>query len=932
MRGHDLWRLVFWLGLSISLILLSGSGQDISRSTSPEFGDLSPGDNFSLDSSLLVPSASALPGEAEVNTVGPALGPGVEYTSIQEAIDDSGPGDVIYVQSGTYDEVVTVNKPGLSLKGVDSGDGNPVVSGDGVESTVTLASDGCTLDGFVIMNSGNPHAGINVKSSNNRIASNTIMENRGYGIHVGESARNNTISGNDALSNGFHGIGLDNTSLNNITANNLSRNNMSGIYLENSRENNISENTVTDNKEYGICLFESNRNVIARNIANNNQLREIEFTNSKDNIIEENTAVEVVKTAYPKRAVPKMDISFTIQVTNTGQVDLSRVVVSDRLPSGLVYVRDNLSGRIMDGEISWTLPEPLESGESKIIILIVRLDAANLGDLTNWVRVTGISPKGTKVSHQDSEVVTASTRVGPEGNVADAINVARPGDIIEVESGTYYENIVLDKTITLRGLDTGDGKPILIGDGVGSTITLNIDGCTLEGFEVTNSGNPHAGIDVISSGNTISGNVVRDNSGYGIRLLNSHNNFITDNFVNNNGFEGIHLEYSGKNLISGNKVENNSGYGLEFVNSDDNDIIDNILSKNQGLHLAASKNNRFEGNNIINNTYGVRIKSSSNNALSKNKIGNNGQGIYLDSSKDNTLVGNIVSNNNMDGIFLYFSDENYIKGNFVYENSRDGIRFLSSDDNQIGDNKIGDGDNGSIGIYLGASSGNVVSGNDVNKNDRGIYLESSGENNFSDNIVSDNKAEAIVFLNFSYKNVVYHNKLSKNNIGMQLHESYNNEITGNNISYNACGIYLNASDGNIINENTAENNGVTGLYGGIYIIDSNNNQITKNTANYNNFSGISLIGSMANTISSNEAAGNRWHGIQLESSKGNIIESNNASNSFELDGVMLQKNSTENKIAGNTVFGNNRRGICLEEFSSNNAIIENTITVPLSKI
>ena len=199
-----------WLCLLISQIALSGSGQDVGGATSP-------GDNLSLDSSLLVPSASALPGEAGVNIVAPELGPGVNYTSIQEAIDNSDPGDIIRVESGTYDEVVTVNKPGLSLEGVDSGDGMPVVSGDGVESTITLAADGCTLEGFVIMNSGNPHAGVFVVSNSNAIIGNTIVDNRGYGIHLNNS-RDNSIWGNNVSANGFSGISLQNSAFNNLTS------------------------------------------------------------------------------------------------------------------------------------------------------------------------------------------------------------------------------------------------------------------------------------------------------------------------------------------------------------------------------------------------------------------------------------------------------------------------------------------------------------------------------------------------------------------------------------------------------------------------------------------------------------------------------------------------------------------------------------------
>lgn len=42
-----------------------------------------------------------------------------------------------------------------------------------------------------------------------------------------------------------------------------------------------------------------------------------------------------------------------------------------------------------------------------------------------------------------------------------AINDARPGDEINVDSGTYYENVNVNKQLILRGVDIGGGKPVI---------------------------------------------------------------------------------------------------------------------------------------------------------------------------------------------------------------------------------------------------------------------------------------------------------------------------------------------------------------------------------------------------------------------------------------------------------------------------------------
>jgi hypothetical protein len=41
--------------------------------------------------------------------------------------------------------------------------------------------------------------------------------------------------------------------------------------------------------------------------------------------------------------------------------------------------------------------------------------------------------------------------VGPGESITDVINNASPGDIVEVESGTYYEDIEVNQPIILKG-------------------------------------------------------------------------------------------------------------------------------------------------------------------------------------------------------------------------------------------------------------------------------------------------------------------------------------------------------------------------------------------------------------------------------------------------------------------------------------------------
>jgi parallel beta-helix repeat protein len=100
-------------------------------------------------------------------------------------------------------------------------------------------------------------------------------------------------------------------------------------------------------------------------------------------------------------------------------------------------------------------------------------------------------------------------------------------------TGIYYENVVVDKSVMLKGID----HPVVDAGGEGRAITLTADGITLVGFTATNSGSlwqdKDAGIKAISSNNNITGNNVCNNR-KGIYLYDSCNNTIYfNNFINN---------------------------------------------------------------------------------------------------------------------------------------------------------------------------------------------------------------------------------------------------------------------------------------------------------------------------------------------------------------------------------------------------------------
>jgi parallel beta-helix repeat protein len=145
--------------------------------------------------------------------------------------------------------------------------------------------------------------------------------------------------------------------------------------------------------------------------------------------------------------------------------------------------------------------------------------------------------------------------------IQSAINNANEGDIIEVQSGTYEEHIYLTKAVTLTGVDTGKGRPIINASGVGSALTLAANGSKVEGFNFTGSGHcgcGNAGIAVQSSNGTIINNILYRNK-YGIYIKPGYTNntLIANDFVNNE----ISASDQGSNNWSGTLKSE----GLQFI-------------------------------------------------------------------------------------------------------------------------------------------------------------------------------------------------------------------------------------------------------------------------------------------------------------------------------------------------------------------------------
>lgn len=278
-----------------------------------------------------------------------------------------------------------------------------------------------------------------------------------------------------------------------------------------------------------------------------------------------------------------------------------------------------------------------------------------------------------------------------------AVKAAHPGDIIEVHSGLYSENLIINKPLTIRGIDSGSGKPIVNVE-EGSAITLNARGIILDGMQAVSAGGweTDAGIKILSNGNIIRDNIASGDRNAGIAVMDAKNNTITDNIANSNSNCGISLTNSSDNILNNNTANQNK-YGIELVNSDHNEIQGSTTTGNRfsGISIENSIRNIVEGNYAGSNWAGVTLDRSKDNVIRKNEIIGNEKGIYI-TYQNNT--NDIKAEGK--GVYISYGSEFSSSGRSINTNNTIYLNNLSNTNNAFDDGQ-NRWDNGRLGNNYG---------------------------------------------------------------------------------------------------------------------------------------------------------------------------------------------------------------------------------------
>lgn len=361
--------------------------------------------------------------------------------------------------------------------------------------------------------------------------------------------------------------------------------------------------------------------------------------------------------------------------------------------------------------------------------------------------------------------------------IQEAINANETlhGHTIMVDAGVYYENVVLNKTLSLVGENrdftvidangTGNGIVIQADYGMVENFTIqNSDldlGCsgivlsrsrdsTITGNIITTNG---IGIYVVFSGNvTLNYNLVTNNS-VGIQISFSHQNTVNGNIITS-GYKGIFIQSSGNNVLRNNNIVSNT-YNFGIIDDDLSHLVNDIDTSNtvngKAIHYLINKQHLTIDPSTFPNVGYLAVINSTYITVRHLNFSNNFQGILF-AHGANSEVENVNVSDNFHGIMLYGSN-NTVRGGKVARNVY-GITS-SGDCNFYINNNI---TNNSDGIYLSGFNNSIIRNNITNNKYRGIYLLGSDNAIYQNEIMNNNLGIVIDF----YGNRIYHNNFIGN--------------------------------------------------------------------------------------------------------------------------------------------------------------------------
>ncbi len=445
-------------------------------------------------------------------------------------------------------------------------------------------------------------------------------------------------------------------------------------------------------------------------------------------------------------------------------------------------------------------------------------------------------------------IVVDDDGAGNFTTIQEAINASEAGDEIVVQSGTYPENLVVDRSVVLKGEDGTVVKGSILSSE--PLVTITSDDVTLEGLTFSgglNYSSDFGSVVVLADGFKLLNSTISDSSGHGLCLRDSRDHLVSGNLIHDNRRGGVCLIGANFSQVAGNLIFSNGKWGIALDRCEYDVLIQNEVCENgeAGVQLVGSFYTQALFNRIhLNEEDGMHLMGSMNTAILENGISDNVlNGVNLDHAPNNFLLNNVINGSGEEGLLVIgFSDDNIIIGNSLYENGINGIGVYGSYFCTLSQNEIFDNNYNGVSLRDNCSN-NLISDNQIHGNKRyGCYMEESNKNFVEGNDVYGNLHGVIVAR--SSDSVLEANEIHDNRFGLSMEFSDAASISGNDLYNNSDhAVQLKSCDRSKVWENDISENGGDG----VHVSGSENLVASRNIIENNSKYGIQMLDQTAQT-------------------------------------------------------------------------------------
>jgi len=382
---------------------------------------------------------------------------------------------------------------------------------------------------------------------------------------------------------------------------------------------NISQQILTGAKETNTSIWVNNIEVIPVN-SNSNWTYDFNLYEGENNI-----SITSKDSAgnESKETTAKIILDSIPPITPTLNEVVTPTNILIQILSGTKEINSSINLNEMeivplDPSVNWSHPYNLSEGINNISITSSDTVGNQSSPITTIIEYDpNIYVDVTNITEKED-----GTKTHPFNTIIEGLDAVTPGKSVMVATGTYNEQLIINKGITFQGADKE--TTFIKGTGfTGNLITVEANHVTIDGFIIDGANSAAIGIyfDNCSSVN-INNNIIQNNTSYGINYSNS-SPIIENNDINNNEYSGLDIAAGGVGTIRNNSLINNL-YGIRSCGDSSPEII---------------------GNNINNNNTGIYCRENATPIISYNIISNNsGYGILIDN-----ILGNLVNPDIGDG-------------------------------------------------------------------------------------------------------------------------------------------------------------------------------------------------------------------------------------------------------------------------------------------